>query len=81
MAIFSLYIKAIYGQHNNSLSRCNTRKFSGGGVLLLLVAYVCIVLKKMPYVESRELGITDTLLQIGITYSLRVWILLMQSFF
>ena len=52
-----------------------------GGVLLLLVACICIVLKKMPYVENRELGIADTLLQIGITYSLGVWILLKRSFF
>lgn len=45
------------------------------------MACVCIVLKKMPYVENRELGIADTLLQIGITYSLGVLILLKRSFF
>ena len=45
----------------------------GGGLVLL--AGILEVLKKTPYVESRELGLIDTILQIAITFDVSVFIL------
>ena len=46
---------------------------SGGGLVLL--AGILEVLKKTPYVEARELGLIDTILQIAITFDISVVIL------
>ena len=45
----------------------------GGGVLLLVTAVIMVVLKKTQYVELHELGVADTLLQIGITWCLSIF--------
>ena len=44
-----------------------------GGALLLVMALIMIALKKTQYVEVHELGAADTLLQIGITWCLSLF--------
>lgn len=52
-----------------------------GGILFLIVAVVMVGLKKMPYVEARELGMVDTLLQIGITWTIGGFVLIFREIF
>lgn len=40
------------------------------GALLLTVSVIMVILKKTQYVEAHELGVADTILQIGITWCL-----------
>ena len=46
---------------------------------LVLLAGILEVLKKTPYVEARELGLIDTILQIAITFDVSVFILVYGS--
>lgn len=52
-------------------------KIAGGGGLLLVATVIMIVLKKTQYVELHELGIADTMLQIGITWCLSIFMFFM----
>lgn len=61
---------ACYKDKANSII-CAIRK-PVNGIVLLLIAFVCVIVKKTPYVESRKLGFLDTLMQMGITYSLGI---------
>lgn len=40
-----------------------------------ILSLIMVALKKIQFVESHELGIVDTLLQIGITWSLSLFLL------
>ncbi len=60
-----------------SKHRSIMRKFSKnirGGALLFIASLIMVILKKTAYVESHELGVVDTLLQIGITWCISLFI-------
>lgn len=44
-----------------------------GGGLLLIFSLIMVIFKKTAYVETHELGIADTLLQIGVTWCLSLF--------
>lgn len=46
--------------------------------MLLVVSFIMAVLMKTAYIESHELGVVDTILQIGITWCISlfmIWII------
>lgn len=47
------------------------QKYSGG--LFFMVALIMVVLKKTLYAEMHEMGVADTLLQIGVTWCLSLF--------
>lgn len=49
--------------------------------VLLIIAVLMVVLKKTVYVEMHELGFVDTFLQIGITLTLGIWLILNRELF
>lgn len=65
-------------KHKELIDR--TSKNAGGGGLLLATAVIMVVLKKTQYVELHELGVADTLLQIGVTWCLSIFMFYVVDF-
>lgn len=54
---------------------CVVPKIRGTRGVLVIALLIMVILKKTKYVETNELGVADTVLQIGITWSLSLLIL------
>lgn len=70
-------IAAKYPSNTDRVFSPSKHRIIRGGVLILIIIF--IVLKKTPYVEQNELGIADTLLQIGITLTISYMILSLRD--